>query len=348
MPHKVLVTGGSGYLGGTLLSRLAHADLPSYAGLYGLVRTDAQAEAIKRYGADPLMFNPYNEVEVWDNIVKNDITIVYFLIDAASSESQIHFIKALEEVKRKTGENVHFLHTSGAKMFSSHAGAPTADLLLDTDPNLYDIQRNQRAKVPRMGDAVKTNCDVIDAAENHGVRSYIFVPCIVYGRGEGFGNKISIQTVAIVQAAKATGRVYKVDDGVPTWPVCHVIDNTTLYLQLLHSILAGNSLGYGKNGYYLAASGSIAWDDLYANIATSLVKRNVIEDSSVIPADASALEGMGKALGCPKEYVQIQIGGLCTFTAEHGKEIGWKPQFSPTHILETADEEVDLILQNTK
>lgn len=35
------------------------------------------------------------------------------------------------------------------------------------------------------------------------------------GEGEGFGNKISIQTVAIVKAAKAVGKVYKVDDGKP-------------------------------------------------------------------------------------------------------------------------------------
>jgi hypothetical protein len=38
---------------------------------------------------------------------------------------------------------------------------------------------------------------------------------VVDGKGEGFGNKISIQTVAVVQAAKAVGRVYKVDDGKP-------------------------------------------------------------------------------------------------------------------------------------
>lgn len=36
----------------------------------------------------------------------------------------------------------------------------------------------------------------------------------------------------------------------------------------------------------------------------------------------------------------------CTFTAAHGKEIGWKPQYAPEHILEDADAEVELILAN--
>lgn len=39
--------------------------------------------------------------------------------------------------------------------------------------------------------------------------------CSADGKGEGFGNVISIQTVAIVRAAYGTGRVYSVDDGKP-------------------------------------------------------------------------------------------------------------------------------------
>jgi Na+-transporting NADH:ubiquinone oxidoreductase subunit NqrE len=52
---------------------------------------------------------------------------------------------------------------------------------------------------------------VIETAEAHGVRSYIFIPCIVYGEGEGFGNRISIQTTAVVRAAKKAGAVYDVN-----------------------------------------------------------------------------------------------------------------------------------------
>ena len=64
-------------------------------------------------------------------------------------------------------------------------------------------QWNQRAR--------DTNNVVIETAREYDVRSYIFAPCIVYGEGEGFGNRISIQTVAIVQAAKALRTVYDVN-----------------------------------------------------------------------------------------------------------------------------------------
>lgn len=110
--HRILVTGASGYLGGTLLARWGDAHLPSYDKLFALVRTDAQAENVKQYGAESLMFNVKDESIVFEAVVKNRITIVYYLIDALSDEAQVYFIKALAEVKRITGMDVHFLHVS--------------------------------------------------------------------------------------------------------------------------------------------------------------------------------------------------------------------------------------------
>ncbi|EMR67909.1 putative nad dependent epimerase dehydratase family protein [Eutypa lata UCREL1] len=339
MSHNVLITGASGYLGGTLLARLGAANLPPYGNLYALVRTDAQAKAVAQYGAQPLKFDTRDEDAVIAAVVEKGITVVYFLIDALNSTSQTSFIKALGEVKQKTGKDVHFLHTSGAKIFSVFAGAPTDKPLLDTDPNLYDIQKSQVPAVDMMKAAVDTNRIVIEQSEEYGVRSYIFIPCIVYGKGEGFGNSISIQTVCIVRAAKSAKRVYRVDADRPTWPVCHVIDNTNLYIELLRKILAGENPDHGKNGYYLASSGSVAWDDLYAAMAKSLARRGVITDESVALADDEALEKMGTGLGAPKDYVPWQLGGK-------GEKIGWKPIYAPEHIIEAADAEVELILEN--
>lgn len=172
---------------------------------------------------------------------------------------------------------------------------------------------------------------MIDEGEKHGVRTYIFAPCIVYGKGEGFGNPISIQTVAIVKAAQAMRRMYKVDTGIAvrfqtgalwsrrcceaytavdkTWPVCHVLDNTALYVEILRKILREEDPGHGKSGYFLASPGSVAWDDLYTAMAASLANRNIIGDDSVVPATPQILQQIGEALQCPPEFVPVQIGG---------------------------------------
>ncbi|KAI1415130.1 NAD(P)-binding protein [Hypoxylon sp. FL1857] len=349
MSHNILITGGSGYLGGTLLARLGAANLPSYKKLFASVRSAEQAEGVQQYGAQPLSFNLKDESEVRAAVIENEITVVYYMIDAISSGPPIFFIQALAEVKKRTGLTVHFLHTTGAKLFSSHAGAPTDRPLLDTDPQLYAIQKSQRANLDLLQEAVNSSCMVIEEAEKYGVRSYIFVPCIVYGKSEGFGEPVSMlrQIVAIVQAAKALKRVYRVDSDRPVWPVCHIIDNTTLYIELLQKILADENPSHGKNGYYLASSGSVAWDDLYTAVAAALAKRDVVVDDSVTLANDQILEDMAAALGCPKEFVPVQLGGRCTFTARRAQEeLGWKPLYSPEHILEASDAEVEWILQH--
>jgi uncharacterized protein YdaL len=66
-------------------------------------------------------------------IVDLNITIIYFLTDAYTAKHQPAMIEALGQVKRNTGHEVHFLHTTGAKQFSRHAGIPTDAPLLDTN-----------------------------------------------------------------------------------------------------------------------------------------------------------------------------------------------------------------------
>lgn len=160
------------------------------------------------------------------------------------------------------------------------------------------------------------------------MRCYIFAPCIVYGEGTGFGNKISIQTVAVVRAAKALRQVCKVDniDGVSssrrdgtitlltyffqTWPACHIHDNSTLYAQILRKILAGDEdLGYNEKGYYLASSGSVRWLDIYASFAAALKKREVVDTAEVGDVTDGSLRDAAQALGCSEEMVPFSMGG---------------------------------------
>ncbi|KAJ6160453.1 hypothetical protein N7470_003849 [Penicillium chermesinum] len=327
MSHNILITGASGYLGGTLLARWGGG---------GFRPTRSCLPCLK------------NEAEIKSGIVDNEISVIFFLIDALTSKAQLPMIRALAEVKKQTGKDVHFLHTSGAKIFSSHAGLPHDRPLHDDDPQLYDFQKSAKPAFPPMQMAVATNNAVIETAEAHGVRSYIFVPCIVYGRGEGFGNPISIQTVAIVNAARKLEQVYRPDQEIYSWPVCHVIDNTRLYLEIMRNILSGKNIAHGKNGYYLASSGPIVWDDLYRAMAKGLAKRGVVKSDSVEVADDAALQAMGEALGCPKEAVSVHLGGSCTLTPNNACKIGWAPEFAAQHALEVADDEVDLILKSSK
>lgn len=91
----------------------------------------------------------------------------------------------------------------------------------------------------------------------------------------------------------------------------------------------------------------MAWDDIYDHMAKTLYERGIVTDPQVRPADDAALERMAAGLGCGKDLVALQLGGKCMLTVEHGKKIGWQPQYPAVHILDALEEEVDLILENT-
>lgn len=57
MPHNILITDASEYLGGSVIARWKTANLPPYAKLYALIRSVEQQEAVKKYGAQPLIDN---------------------------------------------------------------------------------------------------------------------------------------------------------------------------------------------------------------------------------------------------------------------------------------------------
>jgi NAD dependent epimerase/dehydratase family len=148
MSHNILITGASGYLGGSLLARWKDANLPPYGKLYALVRSEEQAQAVKQYAAEPFLCDLNDHDKLHQSIISNEISIIFFLVDATSDKHQPTMIRALHEVKTKTGKDVHFLHTGGAKHFSSHGGLPTEKPLLDTDPDVYNILKNSVSPHP--------------------------------------------------------------------------------------------------------------------------------------------------------------------------------------------------------
>lgn len=82
-------------------------------------------------------------------------------------------------------------------------------------------------------------------------------------------------------------------------------------MDLLRAMLSddANPPPCGRNGFYLAASGSVAWRDLYAAMAKALAQRGAVEDDEVRSATDNDVEQMAAALKCSKELVALQIGG---------------------------------------
>ena len=163
MSRNILITGGSGYIGGSLLAELQNiTDLPSHGAIYALVRSKEQAEKVESYyNATPLTLDLEDQSAITATLLEKQISVVFFLINAFNADSQVKFIEALASVKDRHGIQTHFLHTTGAKLFSSFTGHPTDRVLSDAEEGLYGIQEAARSKFPPMETVCDANPDTV-------------------------------------------------------------------------------------------------------------------------------------------------------------------------------------------
>lgn len=127
--HNILLTGASGYLGGSILAQLHHfnngsTELPAHDKIYALVRSDDQAQAVRDYGAEPASFDPGDETAIESFILDCKVSVVVWLIDVVSVERQTRFIRALAKLRQQTGEEVHFLQVGSDFHLASALSLP--------------------------------------------------------------------------------------------------------------------------------------------------------------------------------------------------------------------------------
>lgn len=89
----------------------------------------------------------------------------------------------------------------------------------------------------------------------------------------------------------------------------HISDTTELYISILLAILKGQNVPNGKQGYYLASSGNVVWNDLYKAMAKRLYEKGVIESDEVTLAGEAELHKMAEGLESPSTMVRVQLGG---------------------------------------
>ncbi|KAM0700229.1 hypothetical protein Q7P35_011949 [Cladosporium inversicolor] len=88
MAPNILLTGVSGYLGGTLLNEWKTSGPGNHGEISALIRNDEQAKEVAVYSVESLVISPKDEVSIVKALVDREITIVYYLIGSYWLESQ--------------------------------------------------------------------------------------------------------------------------------------------------------------------------------------------------------------------------------------------------------------------
>ncbi|KAL6901253.1 hypothetical protein GGI43DRAFT_383590 [Trichoderma evansii] len=186
---KVLLTGASGYIGGSVLQVLLD-DFGKDVAISALVRSISSRDGVQKLGATPIHFDGLHDVETIKNVAsKHDV-----VISCASSldePSCLALIEGLGVRKLTSKRNVFYIHTSGTSNFGDHPitqpELKNIKIRTDKDDNYQWEKDNSEGWITRKVDVAITN-----AGERLGVNTVIVNPPLIYGQGIGLGNRTSI------------------------------------------------------------------------------------------------------------------------------------------------------------
>lgn len=222
---KILVTGATGYIGGSVSAKLLAAGHK----VVGLTRSDDGAAKLKALGIEPLVGSLISL-----DLLADAARGVDAVINAANSDDPFA-VEAILPVLEGTGKM--FIHTSGSSIIADRAAGGASSLVFHEDTPYKSLpERQGRLAVEQL----------VLSYGQRGVRTCVIRPTLIYGTGLG-PHKHSIQVPRMLKLAIDKGKALHIGPGENIWSHVHIDDVTDLYLLILEKAPPG-SLFYAENG----------------------------------------------------------------------------------------------------
>ena len=284
---KILITGITGYIGGTVTQKLLDKNYQ----VIGLIRNDSQAKELEAAGIETIVGNIHDEA-VLRNAISNADAVIHNADSADDAYVADSIVNALE------GSGKTFIFTSGSAIFGGKENGEKSDFVFTEDIPLQ----------PRleMASRVLINQYILLAAKKN-IRSIVIVPTMVYGEGLGI-KKNSIQLPALINFSKEKGFGVYFGKGENSWSNIHIEDLADLYVLALEKAKAG-SLYYAENG-----------SSTIKNLAEKISERFNLQ-----PAQSVTVQEAVNTFGPAGGYFGFASNSLCS-AYKARVELSWKPQ----------------------
>ncbi|KAJ5995600.1 hypothetical protein N7481_002577 [Penicillium waksmanii] len=339
MSLNVLVTGASGYIGGSIVAEILSLKRGGTLGalvIHAAVRSLEQAQSLTKLDVNVFQLNLSDETAVTESLLSNDIDLVINNATCIDPQIASSLISGLQKQREATGREVFFVQTTGLSAFDENTNWPFGEVK-DTD-NVYGLERQSRETyVVREVDTF-----VIEQTKKAGVTGFLIFPPTLHGRGSGTWNQLSPQIPALIQASINHKQVYKFGESRDA-TLAHVSDVAKFYGQLIEAIFLGKKLPAGEDGHYFLVSHVVSWWDIMDRLAANLHERGLVTTAStkVWPSDEMAAE----SVGVPTRFAHSIWNSSPKVLCEKATIIGWKPVWTGESFLNSLYQEVDDFLE---
>ncbi len=186
-PIKIFLTGATGYIGGSVFSKLIE---PSNQGKYDitvLTRSEATIQKFKELGVTPLI-GTLDSAEILEQAAIDADVVMHF----ADSSDHLPAAKAITKGLNTGGKRRIYIHTSGTCVLEDFADGQFASEKIYSD---LDIEGIRALPVTNFHRDVDTYID----ENNKSAELIVVCPPNIYGLGSGPFNRQSVQIPALIK-----------------------------------------------------------------------------------------------------------------------------------------------------
>ncbi|KAL3479830.1 hypothetical protein BJX99DRAFT_62044 [Aspergillus californicus] len=331
MTTNVLVTGATGFIGGSVLAQILSAENPKAkdVAVTALVREKQQAAILAAKGVNAMLFNGLDDTAHLRTIA-SEFDIVIHCATGLHTTSAEALILGLGDSMKRSGRQTHYIHTTGTSNLAysiiSHPDAPVSTFA-DTD-DVYEEEVRRDAQ--QLYHQRRTDLVVIATAEQTGVKPYLMMPPTVYGEGLGLFKTQSIQLPFVIGRAIEAGYPEYIGDGSGTVGFVHISDLAMLYVLLLNRVLDVDKgvdvdVPSGRKGYYFSNTGDFTWKSLSYKIGEVGLRLGALTSS--LPKSITLSEAVQRwnFRGFDGLLIETNFAGRSKTSPKKAYSLGWQP-----------------------
>ncbi|KAK0449822.1 NAD(P)-binding protein [Desarmillaria tabescens] len=312
---KIFITGATGYLGGSFLSKLLTVVNP--ATITALARSEDKAAKLRTLEVQTVI-GSYKDVDVLtDAASKADIVLTF--VDADDHVAAQAILDGMKKKHETDGSVPALIHTSGTGVIQDNALG-----LHNKYPVFSDLDLDRLASIPEEAIHRKTDLLILAADKQGYIRSYLVLPPTVYGLATGVVADLGIQNIhsvqfpAIVKTSMFRKQGGMIGEGVNVWHNVSLSDTVDFYVLLFNTVVKRPDTAHGAEGYYFLENGEHSLREVATEISKALVELGI----GTNPEPSSYTEEEKEAFFGP---LWPFLGTNARVRADRSRALGWKP-----------------------
>ncbi|KZP08848.1 NAD(P)-binding protein [Athelia psychrophila] len=331
---NILVLGATGYLGGSIVSRLLEHPKAANFSITALVRSEPKATVLETLGIKTVLGSLGEHDKLETLVSQADVTIAADADDLAVTEA---ILRGLKRKFQDTGKAPILIHSSGTGVLVDSAMGMHATDTIYSDTDIAQIESLPPTALHRNVDLAIVAADEAGYAKTH-----IILPPTIFGLATGklvdlgIQNRHSIQIPGFIKYNIARGHVGIVGEGKNVWGVVAQSEVVDFYIILLDAVLSNPATSHGREGFYFTDNGEFTHREVVDAVSSALAARGVVKLAEPTPFAEDDFK---------KLPFLAFFGTNARSRSDRSRALGWSPTKTAKDMLASIQPEVDALIQ---